>query len=207
MWKQLLFIGLGFLSGSVLYSRYLPKILKGVDIVALSEDHNPGTANVMRYAGVQIGILCLLCDMAKGFVPVFVAARHTLPQSMMFALILAAPVAGHAFSVFHKGKGGKAIAVTFGCLIGRAPEIWPLSVLCILYLLFSLVIVIRPNEKRTVLTFLCFAAAVIVRTMMGRMGTALGVGLLCQAGIVIYKNYPDAQTSLAQLKTRVLKKM
>ena len=207
MWKQLLFIGLGFLSGSVLYSRYLPKILKGVDIVALSEDHNPGTANVMRYAGVQIGILCRLCDMAKGFVPVFVAARHTLPQSMMFALILAAPVAGHAFSVFHKGKGGKAIAVTFGCLIGLAPEIWPLSVLCILYLLFSLVIVIRLNEKRTVLTFLCFAAAVIVRTMMGRMGTALGVGLLCQAGIVIYKNYPDAQTSLAQLKTRVLKKM
>ena len=76
MWKQLLFIGLGFLSGSVLYSRYLPKILKGVDIVALSEDHNPGTANVMKYAGVQIGILCLLCDLAKGFVPVFVAARQ-----------------------------------------------------------------------------------------------------------------------------------
>ena len=148
MWKQLLFIGLGFLSGSVLYSRYLPKILKGVDIVALSEDHNPGTANVMKYAGVQIGILCLLCDLAKGFVPVFVAARHTPTQSMMFALILAASVAGHAFSVFHKGKGGKAIAVTFGCLIGLAPEIWPLSVLCILYLLFSLVIVIRPNEKR-----------------------------------------------------------
>ena len=35
----------GFLLGGVLFSYHLPKLLRGVDIVALSPDHNPGTAN------------------------------------------------------------------------------------------------------------------------------------------------------------------
>lgn len=76
VWIQIGFIAAGFLSGSVLYSRYLPWLLKRIDIVKVSEDHNPGTANVMKYAGVPMGICCLLCDMAKGFLP-FILREHS----------------------------------------------------------------------------------------------------------------------------------
>ena len=116
------FILLGFLSGSVLYSQYLPWHIKRINIIEISEDHNPGTSNVMKYAGVPLGILCLICDVAKGFIPVFAAMRFVSPQDIMVALILAAPVAGHAFSVFHRGQGGKAIAVTFGTPKGEATK-------------------------------------------------------------------------------------
>ena len=69
------FVLLGFLSGSILYSQYLPWHFKRINIMEISEDHNPGTANVMKYAGVPLGIVCLVCDIGKGFVPVFLAMR------------------------------------------------------------------------------------------------------------------------------------
>ena len=40
---QIVMVIVGILCGSVLFSRYLPKWIKKVDVVALSDDHNPGT--------------------------------------------------------------------------------------------------------------------------------------------------------------------
>lgn len=205
-WLQIGFVIIGFLSGSVLYSQYLPWLLKRINIIEVSEDHNPGTANVMKYAGVPMGILCLLCDIGKGFAPVFLAARYTVPSDLMFALVMAAPVAGHAFSVFHRGKGGKAIAVTFGTLLGLLPDTQLLFTLCIFYLLFSLVLVIRPHEKRTVFTFLCFGAVAIARTAIGKLPLSIGLGALEEAGIVIHKNYKDAQLEGVSVRAEIVKK-
>ena len=64
---------LGFLSGSVLYSYNLPKHIRGVDVTARSADGNPGVSNVFKYAGVGLGIVCLLLDIGKGAVPVYLA--------------------------------------------------------------------------------------------------------------------------------------
>lgn len=66
----LLYAALGFLSGSVLYCRFVPLLLLKKDICALSPDKNPGAANVFVHCGVPMGLLCLVLDMAKGGVPV-----------------------------------------------------------------------------------------------------------------------------------------
>ena len=50
----LCFLVAGFASGSVLYSMVLPRWLRGVDVVALSDDHNPGTANAMKLSLIHI---------------------------------------------------------------------------------------------------------------------------------------------------------
>ena len=63
----------GLLCGSILFGRALPKWIKGIDVTEVSNDHNPGTANAMKYAGVPVGILCLLGDLLKGALPVYVA--------------------------------------------------------------------------------------------------------------------------------------
>lgn len=62
----LFFICAGFLSGSIAYSYFLPKLLLHKNILLLSDDGNPGCANVFKYIGVPMGILCLLCDFFKG---------------------------------------------------------------------------------------------------------------------------------------------
>ena len=186
------FVLLGFLSGSVLYSQHLPWRLKRIDIIGISEDHNPGTANVVKYAGLPLGLLCLVCDIGKGFVPVFVAMRLCEVQDMMTALVLAAPVAGHAFSAFHRGRGGKAIAVTFGTLLGLWPDTQLFLARCAFYLLFSLVVVIRPHERRTVFTFICYGVTALMRAYAGKLPLPISLGALLEAGIVIHKNYRGA---------------
>lgn len=40
------YILFGFLSGSIFYCRLVPMLLVGKDVCALSDDKNPGAANV-----------------------------------------------------------------------------------------------------------------------------------------------------------------
>ena len=109
----LLFIVGGFLSGSVMFSALLPRRLLGRDVPAESDDRNPGAGNVFTHCGVPMGMLCLFMDMAKGFVPVFLAARFADTASMLFALVIAAPVLGHALAPLYHFLGGKCIATAF----------------------------------------------------------------------------------------------
>lgn len=63
----LFFICAGFFSGSIVYSYFLPKLLLHKNILLLSDDGNPGCANVFKYIGVPMGIVCLLCDFSRVF--------------------------------------------------------------------------------------------------------------------------------------------
>lgn len=78
----------GLLCGSILFGRALPKWIKGIDVTEVSNDHNPGTANAMKYAGVPVGILCLLGDLLKGALPVYVAVGMGLVTDSWFPLIM-----------------------------------------------------------------------------------------------------------------------
>lgn len=187
----------GFCLGGVLFSYHLPKLFKGVDIRFLSGDHNPGTVNAFKYAGVPLGILCLLCDLCKGFIPVFLAAQMLDPFRLWFALIICAPALGHAVAPLYHHRGGKAIAATFGALLGLLPGSYLVLLLAALYLFFSLILVINPHERRTVVTFGLFAAlAVLAAFYTQRWSFALGCALL--SAVVILKNYRDAKLPLPQ---------
>ncbi len=188
----LFFSCLGFLLGSVLFSYHLPLWLKGVDTARQSADRNPGTANAMKLAGVPTGLLCLLLDMLKGFLPVFLASRVT-PGFFFGPLmipVLAAPALGHALAPWYPFHGGKAIATAFGTLAGLLPGSLAVFALALWYLFFSLVVVIHPNERRSVVTFACFAASCLLASAWtGHWYLALGCAAL--ACVPIRMNYRD----------------
>ena len=182
-WPLIGFVAAGFFSGSILYSLILPKWIKGVDIVAVSDDHNPGTANAMKYAGKLVGSLCLICDLGKGFFPVWIAAQFLPVGAFSFALVMAAPVMGHAFSPMLRGRGGKAIAATFGVLLGLLPYWQPVAILVVLYIFFSVVVVIRPHRLRTIWTFTLFAAGGLLFCKAASIvigGVAISAVVLCR---------------------------
>ena len=133
----LLFSLFGFFLGSIMFSLILPRHFKGVDVRQLSDDGNPGTANAVKYGGVAIGMLCLAGDLLKAALPVYLARRFCGTQHLLFALVMASPVLGHAFSPFLGGKGGKAIAPAFGALVALLPEDHSFAVtgsfLCVLF--------------------------------------------------------------------------
>lgn len=186
---QLFMILTGLICGSVLFGSLLPRLIKEIDVTQLANDHNPGTANAMKYAGVPVGILCLAGDIFKGAVPVHLSVRMGLETGSLFPLIMAAPVFGHAYSLFHRGRGGKAIAVSFGVLIGLLPlNTVLLSLLVVLYIVNSTLIRIRPHTRRTRITFLCFMAGATAMMLLGRVPVELWLGGLLLACVVIRKN-------------------
>lgn len=166
--NYLIFILLGFCSGSIMYSQIFPYILAGKDITALSDDGNPGCSNVFHHAGIPMGILCLAFDILKGTIPVLFSLSFCNMEHPLFALVLAAPVFGHASSFslpkvlsprrfqWMKNTSGKAIAVSFGCLIGLMPKNFLVFALVLPFVFFSIVICINPHAYRVIVSYGCF---------------------------------------------------
>ncbi len=113
----------GYLSGNVMYAYWLPKVLRGVDVRDYGADHNPGAANATVACGLPMGILCAAMDILKGTVPVALARVVSQLVGWYLLPVALAPVCGHAWPVFWHGRGGKAIAVSFGVLIGLLPDL------------------------------------------------------------------------------------
>lgn len=190
-----------YISGSLLFSKWLPKMLKGVDVTEESIDHNPGVANAMKYAGVKIGILCLLLDLLKGTLPIYVIIKTGLARSRYFALMLVCPIIGHSYSIFNKFKGGKSIAVSFGVLIGLSLiNYWPLVMLMCLYILGSL-IKINPHTKRTRITYVCFAFANLLLYLRNLESLSILLGMCFISTIIIHKNSIHVQNVEEGLKS------
>lgn len=179
IFPYLFFIFTGFLSGSVLYSWLLPRWLKGIDIVQLSDDGNPGTANAVKLAGLPVGLLCLACDLGKGFLPIWYGCQRLNLNNLWFAPVLAAPVLGHAFSPMFHGKGGKAVAVSFGVLLGLLPHSPAVWLLAVLYIFFSVAVAVRPHRLRTLLVYGLFAGLSLL--LPGTAAMALGYFILAAA--------------------------
>ena len=148
-----------------MFGYVIPKVIKGIDVRSMSSDGNPGTANAFFYGGAVCGIAVLLCDVLKGLLPVHWALKCLGPEKlgMGVALVMAAPVAGHAFPLFGgRKKGGKGIAVSFGVLLGMYPMLTGLWLLVFWYLFFSLVLVLEPHGYRTIVTYLCWLVSGLV---------------------------------------------
>lgn len=184
MLRVFFYILLGYFSGSVLWAKVFGQLLPGEDITAASPDGNPGTFNAFHYGGFWCGSLTLCFDILKGFLPLVMYRHGTAEFSTLgLALVLAAPVAGHAYSAFYGFRGGKGIAVSFGCLLGLAPDFRPALILAAVFLVFSLVIQISPHYYRTLATY--FVAVPVMFQIIHV--DAVRVGFLLIACIVILK--------------------
>ena len=69
------FILFGYFTGSLLFARYFSNLFCGKDVTVDTPDSNPGTYNAYTYGGFWCGALTLVCDLLKGFLPVFLYIR------------------------------------------------------------------------------------------------------------------------------------
>ncbi len=166
IWDRLIWLALilgGFMLGSVMFSRILPRLIKGKeDVTKLSDDGNPGAANVFSTCGIVLGMLCLLLDMGKGFAPVLLAQHLVDIHSMRFSAVLIAPVLGHALAPLNHFRGGKCIATAFGVTLALLPTTCIVLVLAGLYIAFSTVLKISPNRIRSIVTFFALLASFVL---------------------------------------------
>ena len=123
---------IAYVLGAIPFAIVIGKGFWHVDV----RDHgsgNVGTTNVFRVLGVRAGTLVLIGDMAKGFIPVYVAVQY-FPT--WFALIVAlAALLGHMYSVFLRGGGGKGVATGAGIVLALVPWIFIIALGVFLVLL------------------------------------------------------------------------
>lgn len=157
MIPYLFFIAAGFISGSILYSYLIAKYFCRLDITEISDDKNPGAANVIKYGGLKYGIPAIILDVLKGFIPIYFAVKCLDINSLYFIPVLAAPVLGHAMAPLFNWHGGKAIASSFGCLLGLLPDSCIVFVLALLLAFFTFFVIIRPNGLRCIVAYTLFS--------------------------------------------------
>lgn len=109
----------GYLSGSWLGALTVCR-LAGVRDPRFAGSRNPGFSNVLRLYGKRLALVTLLLDALKGMPVLWLAKGMTLPpwaQGMVGLGVLL----GHSYPLWHRFRGGKAVASAFGVLLVLTP--------------------------------------------------------------------------------------
>lgn len=115
-----------YLLGSFPTAYVVTRLRKGVDIREVGS-RNLGAMNVIYAVGLAEGVLVLAVDIGKGALAVFVA--RWLGASLIIQLLSGtAAVAGHAFPVFLKFRGGRGGAACVGIFAPLVPHAIPFYV-------------------------------------------------------------------------------
>ncbi len=120
---------LSYLMGSIPSALIIGKIFTGTDV----REHgsgNMGTTNVFRVLGKKYGIVVFLMDYTKGAVIVGLIHYNVITLDVYIHVLwfAAAAVIGHAFPIFAKFKGGKAVATSGGIITVLTPLVFALAI-------------------------------------------------------------------------------
>ena len=114
----LLVVGVfAYICGSVPFAKIIGHYY-GVDIQKRGSG-NIGFANVLRVLGWKAAAPVLILDVAKGFLPTFLA--YSLFGATVAFLVGFLAVLGHLAPVWLKFKGGKGVSTSLGVLVGVTP--------------------------------------------------------------------------------------
>ena len=126
MLNMLLMIAISYLMGSIPTSIIAGKLLKGIDI-RKEGSGNAGATNVFRVLGWKAGLVVLLIDMLKGWIPTVYVSQLGMDSGLGWHAINYQIIAGisamfgHIWTIFASFKGGKGVGTGAGMIIGLAP--------------------------------------------------------------------------------------
>lgn len=133
--KLIIFLIVAYFMGSIPTGVIIGKKFKGIDI----REHgskNTGATNAYRVLGLQYGIIVLLADVLKGYLPVYLASLSGL-DGWKLILVGMVTIVGHTLSMFLKFKGGKGVATSLGVFIYLVPNMVLILLVVFLLIAFS----------------------------------------------------------------------
>lgn len=117
---QYILIIASYLLGSIPNALWIGKVFKKLDVREYGSG-NVGATNASRILGKKLGLMTLILDILKGFIPVLIA-RYLNFSEINIILVALATVLGHSYSVYLKFRGGKAVATTIGIVLAIMPK-------------------------------------------------------------------------------------
>ncbi|MFQ5850185.1 MAG: glycerol-3-phosphate 1-O-acyltransferase PlsY [Candidatus Binatia bacterium] len=151
-------------------------ILSGVDIRKVGSG-NIGATNVARVVGWKTGLMTLVADAAKGYLPVLLSNQLGFGLKVSTLTAVAAFV-GHLYPVFLRFRGGKGVATALGGLAGLAP----LAAVLLLFVFFS---VAMASRLISLASLTAAALAPVVLWFLSYPPPLLLMGLIMGALIII----------------------
>jgi glycerol-3-phosphate acyltransferase PlsY len=96
--------------------------LMGLEDVRTRGSGNIGATNVYRVAGKLPGILTLLGDILKGFLPLLAVKYWLAPTPLQLGVAGVVAIVGHCYPVYLRFKGGKGVATALGIFLVLDPQ-------------------------------------------------------------------------------------
>lgn len=160
--KEVLFIALAYLIGSVPTAVWVSRYFFGIDIRDYGSG-NAGATNTFRVLGSKWGSLVMIADVLKGvlatslyvFVPYYLHNEWDR-TNLMVGLGLAA-VLGHIFPIWADFRGGKGVATLFGMIIA----IQPLVAVCCVGVFLLVLYLTRFVSLSSILASVAFAVLIL----------------------------------------------
>jgi glycerol-3-phosphate acyltransferase PlsY len=123
-------LAIAYLAGAIPFGYLLVKLRTGGD-VRRSGSGNIGATNVLRAAGIVEALLTFLLDAGKGWFAVWFMDWVTGRNIGWMCAAAVAVMAGHAFSIFLRFRGGKSMATFVGAWLYLAPL--PMAAVLVLF--------------------------------------------------------------------------
>jgi len=150
-----LWLVIAYLIGSIPFGYLIVRLTTGRDVRSLGSG-NIGATNVLRTIGRAGAVITLLLDIAKGLTAVWLMARASDDSPLWMSAAALAVMAGHAYPVFLKFKGGKAVASFIGAFL----YLTPIPLLASLLLFVVIVAVTRYISLGSIMAAATFPFAV-----------------------------------------------
>jgi glycerol-3-phosphate acyltransferase PlsY len=199
---------LSYLAGSIPFGLILARLIRGIDI-RTEGSGNIGATNVSRSLGKKWGLVVLVLDALKGYLPpIFLpgllglggdfagGSEWALPMSAMTTVI------GHMFPLWLGFRGGKGIATSLGALGAASP--WGLLVATVFFFgSFAINKIVSLSSLIAVAAYLtfelvCWQVPFAFRNAEGLQGatTAQTIMALVLSALILYRH----QANIARLR-------
>ncbi len=172
-----------YLIGGIPFGYLIVKWKTGADVRATGSG-NIGATNVLRTTGRAAGIVTLLLDIAKGFAAVWLAGKLTSGSIDWMSAAALAVMAGHAFPIFLRFQGGKAVASFIGAYLYLAP----IPLLAVLIVWAAAVLYTRYVSLGSILAAGTFPLAV---WLFLQPPLSLLAASIASAAFIIYRHRPN----------------
>lgn len=169
-----------YIIGGIPFGYLLVKWKTGADVRS-SGSGNIGATNVLRTTGRAAGIATLLLDVGKGYLAVWLAGWYTHQSPTWMSAAAVAVMLGHAYPVFLRFRGGKAVASFLGAFL----YLTPLAVLAILVVFLIILAWTRQISMGSIIAAVTFPLAV---WLILQPAIAVVLASILAAALIIYRH-------------------
>jgi glycerol-3-phosphate acyltransferase PlsY len=183
--KDLIAVVFAFVVGGIPFGYLLVRWKTGEDIREKGSG-NIGATNVLRTTGRAVAVATLLLDIAKGLFAVWVADQLSAGSPVWMSLSALAVMAGHAYPLFLKFQGGKAVASFIGAFLYLTPV--PMLAALVVF-----VIVVAATRQISMGSIVAAGSLPLATWLIEHPPVVVILSTLAAAVFLIYRHRPNIE--------------